>query len=162
MELVSLLKLVKCQIFFFFKLIGFWTSPVSLVNLWLVMPVQACTSLYKCPQEFCKFADDSHITTYICCTRWELRLRQRYSICVSQLSTAHTSVTEEDVLAAQLKYRLDLLDREPENIAESNKPYYQNKFSNPLLALKHDLSSLGWSLASNDGQNGTQKHFNHL
>ena len=37
---------------------------------------------------------------------------------VSQVSTTHTSVTKEDVLAAQLEFGLDLLDREPENPAE--------------------------------------------
>ena len=45
---------------------------------------------------------------------------------VPHVSTAHTPVTEEDVLAAQLEHGLDLLDREPENPAEPDQPHYQN------------------------------------
>ena len=45
---------------------------------------------------------------------------------VSQVSTANIPVTEEDVLAAQLEHRLDLLDRESKNPAELNQPHYQN------------------------------------
>ena len=45
---------------------------------------------------------------------------------VPQVSTAHTLITKEDILAAQLEHGLDLLDREPENPAKPHQPHYQN------------------------------------